>query len=468
MGGLRATIETVGERRLKPVVDRQRPGLWKVALALISLALSLLLWINGLLESLDRPSVGNDLVIRQLELAALAAPQVSPSLHDLLIGENPEAALLEEIERQSRPENDLLRALLQLNGPEPSRARPLLETLRDGGDPATAALAARLLAEPGSTDPGRPQPELPGSDPLLRRLSCLALGGSGSSCALPREERQAFFQLIGVTLLPSLAALGGVLLIGREIWLRWRGLVPEPPPLLGPPLGVIDVILLVAGGFVLLGEVATPLLITPLISGALHGLAIESPLADGLSVLLLYLGLMAAPLTILALMLGGQRPEGGWLQYRWRPVGSALRKGLKGLLIVLPLVSLASWLQQLVWSDPGGSNPLLELVLRSTSPLALFCFAFTAIVLAPLFEETIFRGVLLPVLVRQLGAGWGVVVSSAVFALAHLSLSELAPLFVLGLALGWLRLASGRLSASIWLHALWNGLTFSNLVLLGS
>ena len=41
------------------------PG-WKVALALVSLALSLLLWLNGLIDSLSRPSVGNDLNRRQL------------------------------------------------------------------------------------------------------------------------------------------------------------------------------------------------------------------------------------------------------------------------------------------------------------------------------------------------------------------------------------------------------------------
>lgn len=439
-----------------------------MVLALISLALSVLLWINGLLDSLDRPSVGNDLVIRQLELAALAAPRVPLALKPLLVGENPEAALLEEIERQSMPDTDPLRALLKLNSAEPALARPLLEDLRDRADPATASLAARLLKGPAAGESNRIDPATLPTGPLQRRLSCLALGGSGPACALPTEEGKALLQLLCVTLLPTLAVLVGVLLIVREIWLRWRKMAPERPPLLGPPLGVIDVILLVAGGFVLLGEVLTPLLITPVISGLMQGLGIASPLSDGLSVLLLYLGLMAAPLLILALMLRGERPEGGWLQYRWKPLGSAVRKGFKGLLIVLPLVSLASWLQQLIWSDPGGSNPLLELVLRSTSPLALLCFAFTAIVLAPLFEETIFRGVLLPVLVRQLGAGWGVVVSSAVFALAHLSLGELAPLFVLGLALGWMRLSTGRLSSSIWLHAFWNGLTFSNLVLLGS
>jgi membrane protease YdiL (CAAX protease family) len=129
-------------------------------------------------------------------------------------------------------------------------------------------------------------------------------------------------------------------------------------------------------------------------------------------------------------------------------------------------VALVGWLQQLFWSDVGGSNPLLELVLRSDNGLTLACFAFTAIVLAPLFEETIFRGVLLPVLGRELGPLSAVLLSSAVFGIAHLSLGEFPPLFTLGLGLGWLRLSSGRLSTCVGLHALWNGLTFTNLLLL--
>jgi membrane protease YdiL (CAAX protease family) len=92
----------------------------------------------------------------------------------------------------------------------------------------------------------------------------------------------------------------------------------------------------------------------------------------------------------------------------------------------------------------------------------------TAVVLAPLFEETLFRGVLLPVVGERLGGGWGVLISAAVFALAHLSIGEFPPLFVLGLGLGWLRWSSGRLGASVLMHGLWNAMTFTNLVLLGS
>ena len=73
---------------------------------------------------------------------------------------------------------------------------------------------------------------------------------------------------------------------------------------------------------------------------------------------------------------------------------------------------------------------------------------------------------LLPVAGQRLGGAGAVVLSAAIFAIAHLSLAELAPLFVLGLGLGWLRWRSGRLGSSVLMHALWNGLTFMNLLFL--
>jgi membrane protease YdiL (CAAX protease family) len=274
---------------------------------------------------------------------------------------------------------------------------------------------------------------------------------------------------VGVTVVPAVVLLLGIALLLRELWQRWRGRSPEPPPLQGPQLGGLDVVLLIAGGFVVVGELLTPLLVAPLLSGLLGASGITSPLREGVSVLGLYLALMAGPLLILVLQLRGlgPAPEGGWLQFRWWPLGSALRRALRTLLMVLPLVSLSGWLLERLWSEGSGSNPLLELVLNSHNLPALACFGVTAVVLAPLFEETIFRGVLLPVAARQLGAGWGVLISAAVFAVAHLSLGELLPLLVLGLGLGWLRWNGGRLGSCVLLHALWNGLTFTNLVLLG-
>ncbi|CAK6697534.1 CPBP family intramembrane glutamic endopeptidase [Synechococcus sp. BA-124 BA4] len=452
-----------------------------------SLVLSLLLWLNGLLESLDRPSVGDDLSRRQLELSVLAAPAVPPSLRPLLVGVDPGALLLAELDLQAEESGDsttapgtaqaggerearislLERALLQLRQGQPDAARPLLLQLQRLVANEDRPLIEQLLLLPqGGSRPVEAVGML--QDPLVRRLSCEVLGDMASECSEPAAERRALLQLLGINLLPAVALLAGLALLLREGWLRWRGKQAPLPALVGPDLGVIDVVLLIAGGFVLLGEVLTPVLLGPLLQATLSALAIKPPLADGLTVLTMYLGLMAAPLLMLVILLrsGGEAPESGWLQFRWRPLGSALRKSVKYLLIVLPLVSLVGWLQQHFWIDVGGSNPLLELVLRSGNGLTLACFAFTAIVLAPLFEETIFRGVLLPVVGREIGPLPAVLISSAVFGIAHLSLGEFPPLFTLGLGLGWLRLSSGRLSTCVGLHALWNGLTFTNLLLL--
>jgi membrane protease YdiL (CAAX protease family) len=69
---------------------------------------------------------------------------------------------------------------------------------------------------------------------------------------------------------------------------------------------------------------------------------------------------------------------------------------------------------------------------------------------------------------QRWGAAAGISVSAVVFSLAHLSLSEALPLLGLGVGLGLVRWRSGRLFSCAAMHGLWNGLTFTNLLLLGS
>ena len=108
------------------------------------------------------------------------------------------------------------------------------------------------------------------------------------------------------------------------------------------------------------------------------------------------------------------------------------------------------------------------MVLMSRNFGALAIIFITTAVLAPLFEEFLFRGVLLPVLVGKQGKDFGVLLSALIFALAHLSVGELPPLFILGVGLALLRLSSGRLFPCVIMHALWNGITFANLLLLSA
>ena len=143
-----------------------------------------------------------------------------------------------------------------------------------------------------------------------------------------------------------------------------------------------------------------------------------------------------------------------------------LVQGFNGWLMIIPFVLLTSLVMNLFKINQVGSNPLLEIVLNNNNYFAFILLFITTTILAPFFEEIVFRGVLLPVFSREFGIILGIISSSLIFALAHLSLSEFPPLFILGVGLGVTRLLSGRLASSIIMHSLWNGLTFLNLFLL--
>lgn len=464
-------------------VPTAAPPRWKLALAALSLLLCSLLWINGLLESLNRPSVGNALELRQRQLQVLAAPALPERLQPLFTapGDLEDLATLLEQTLDADPGPGTPDQLLQLvllsrGGDQPQRTDAVLERLRAQVPPERRPLLAVLdHGGPGmaASDPARlaglTAPWNGELSPLTDQLLCQALEPARPDCGDPGLQRQALARLLAVGWLPGLVLLLGLGLLAREAWLLVRRRRPAAPRLVGPPLDLVDVTLLIAGGFVVLGELSVPLLLAPALRPLLAPLEAMPVRQQALQVVLLYLGLMVPPLLILAAQLrplAGERPDDGWLQWRWRPAGSAISGALSHGLMVLPLVAFTGWLIDHLVGDPGGSNPLLELVLSARDPLALLCFAVTAMVLAPLFEESLFRGVLLPVLGRRWGGTAGVLASALVFGLAHLSLGELLPLVVLGIGLGWLRLRSGRLGPCVLMHGLWNGFTFSNLLLL--
>jgi membrane protease YdiL (CAAX protease family) len=462
-------------------MPRPDPGIplaspyWKRLLALLALALSLVLWTEGLLGSLERPSVLDALGVRQMEVAALAAEGLPAPWRAVLVGDDPRGALSQELDRQIKASGQGASAVQSLEmalldsatATDPTRALTASVTgLLDQVDGARQPLLKALLRGQPVAAGERAQLLAPwGQEPMLEQLTCERLGGPASGCPAQRQRRHLQIQWLGISVLPVVLMIVGGILLLRQLWRLYRGQLAPAPPLQGPLLSAVDVTLLIAGGFVLVGEVLLPALLQGPTKALVQKITLAPAPAQGLQVLIQYLLLMLAPLLILHLLLRGrQAPDGGWLQWRWRPLFKALTEAIGALLMVMPLVALASWLLSLVWSEPGGSNPLLELVFHSGDRVALLCLGFTATVLAPLFEETLFRGVLLPVLAPRLGGLGAVLASAAVFALAHLSLGELVPLFVLGVGLGLLRWRTGRLAPGVFMHGFWNALTFINLI----
>ena len=129
---------------------------------------------------------------------------------------------------------------------------------------------------------------------------------------------------------------------------------------------------------------------------------------------------------------------------------------------------VVSLINDKIWQGQGGSNPLLQIVLEGKDSIALLLFFVTAAIAAPLFEEFLFRGFLLPSLTRYVPT-WGAIgISGLLFGVAHLSLSEILPLTTLGIILGIVYVRTRNLLAPMLLHSLWNSSTLVSLFILGS
>ncbi|HIK29817.1 MAG TPA: CPBP family intramembrane metalloprotease [Oscillatoriales cyanobacterium M59_W2019_021] len=216
------------------------------------------------------------------------------------------------------------------------------------------------------------------------------------------------------------------------------------------------------------GQYVAAGLVVPIILQLL-GLAgvLASSQVQAISILGSYALAAAAGLGVMYLSLESFRPLGDrWFRFqlRWRD----LLWGLGGYWVAIPLVVGISLINQQLWQGQGGSNPILEIALQERDWLAIACFFLTASIAAPVFEELIFRGFLLPALTAYLPVWGAIAFSSLVFAVAHFSLSEVLPLATLGVVLGVVYARSGNLFASMFLHSVWNAGTLLSLFVLGS
>ncbi len=94
------------------------------------------------------------------------------------------------------------------------------------------------------------------------------------------------------------------------------------------------------------------------------------------------------------------------------------------------------------------------------SPLALVASGFLVVLVGPFAEEVFFRGFIQSGLVRRWGPLTGLVVSAAIFGIAHASVAIFIPIFVAGLLIGWLYQRTGSLWSCVWVHGAQNGVAF--------
>ncbi len=134
---------------------------------------------------------------------------------------------------------------------------------------------------------------------------------------------------------------------------------------------------------------------------------------------------------------------------------------LAGWLALLPLLAgnavivlnLTAWLMACLpasWVSTQGLDMFFDL---QRQPWAV---SVLVVLVAPIGEEILFRGVILTGLLHKLSAGRAILLSTVLFGAAHANLAQLPVSLVLGLTLGWVFVRTRSIGLCITLHLLHN------------
>jgi len=246
----------------------------------------------------------------------------------------------------------------------------------------------------------------------------------------------------GLTLLISVAGNRGF---------RRRLLAGQHPA--RPPWSVGDVLLVTALAFIGVG--VTGMLVIAL-EKPFGSAWLRQPFVQLLLGVLRLDGVIAAAV-LLVVSRHSPRPARSLGLRAARPAWDVLR-GATLLGAAIPVWLVFSYTWQVVLQLLGEKTQLQEVVQLLVAPqplVLLLASGAIALVVAPVLEETVFRGFLMPTLTRMAGPAAGIVLTAALFGMLH-GWPSCIPIFGIGLLLGWLYWKTGSLWVSIGCHSAFN------------
>lgn len=139
-------------------------------------------------------------------------------------------------------------------------------------------------------------------------------------------------------------------------------------------------------------------------------------------------------------------------------------------LATIPFLMLAAKAWHLLLHEVFGMEielqEVAQLVAQELSWLQIL-YILTAVAVAPLFEELLFRGLVFSYLVKHTGLAGATVLVSLLFALMHFHLPSLVPLFLLSAALCLAYWRTGSLWVCIGMHGIFNAVNIFALNIAG-
>lgn len=170
--------------------------------------------------------------------------------------------------------------------------------------------------------------------------------------------------------------------------------------------------------------------------------------------LLAFEGLLVAPVWLMAIALA----HGSWRALGFRGFDAALGCTLPITYLFFAYVLSFMWgavLYVTRWPTQPRIAPIF-----GDNPAAIAIGFVAAALVAPIAEETFFRGFMLGGLRQRFGAMGALLISSTFFALLHQPITIFPVIFVLGLMLGLLWLQTGSIWPGIFMHATFNMIGF--------
>ena len=151
------------------------------------------------------------------------------------------------------------------------------------------------------------------------------------------------------------------------------------------------------------------------------------------------------------------------LRYRqpfWRSLGWRIPPFLTtaGCFVSGPVLAISIGYLGYVLRTPEISLPFQQMLDNRPT---LILFSLFVVILGPLCEELAFRGFLLPLFVRSLGAGGGIIVTGLLFGCLHApeyswSWRHVLLVSVAGSVFGWVRHRTGSTMAATYMHSSYN------------
>lgn len=107
------------------------------------------------------------------------------------------------------------------------------------------------------------------------------------------------------------------------------------------------------------------------------------------------------------------------------------------------------WLTDFEWSRITDVSK--DITDRADDPFSAVMLILMVGILAPVFEEIFYRGLVLRSVEKRLGVNWGIAISSLAFGLSHMNLA-IPGLVVFGVVVAVVTVRSGRLGPAIAIH----------------